>query len=176
MFKISKPLLLLSILCSTSVYADGNYLSLGVTNVSSAGESATGFGASWAYFGGESNQLGFITTASYASKDFTVANNWFAANATINAFDINMGPIFKVPNTEWLRIYPLVGFTFAEVNACASNTSSSACAKDNETYFNYGVGIQASIPQTNFFGDINIKKVSGDADATIWYFGAGYHF
>ena len=165
MFKLPKILILLLAFCSASAFADGNYISVGGTNISSGGDSITGFGFSWAAFGSDTEKMGVITTSSFATEEYGSVRG--------NLFDVNVGPIFKMPNADWFRVYPLVGFTYVTVEGCIYNYG---CYEDDDVFFNYGIGVQLSIPNTDIFGDVNVKKVSGDAEATITYFGLGYHF
>ncbi|MCG3884836.1 porin family protein [Photobacterium leiognathi] len=176
MTKSTKAIVLAALLGSAPALAYDNYFSLGATHVTSNGEDATGFGGSYAWFANKDSNIGLIGTASFASKDYEASSEFIGLAATVNAFDVNMGPIFKIPSAKWLRVYPMIGLTVAEVEACAATAFHSECVSDNETYFNYGIGAQASIPSTNFFVDTNIKKVTGDADGTIIYLGLGYHY
>ncbi|WP_279147190.1 outer membrane beta-barrel protein [Photobacterium carnosum] len=165
--------------CPIAAQASENYISVGATHLGGNGVSASGGGFSWASFGSKEQNVGFIVTSSLAKEDVDgtgdVNNLFIPYRGTLTVFDINVGPIFKVQNLSWLRLYPLIGIshTNVDINACLYNI----CASDNESKneFNYGVGLQLDIPTTNIYTEFNIKRVMGDFNKTNMYFGVGYH-
>lgn len=161
--------------CPIAAQASENYISVGATHLGGNGVSASGGGFSWASFGSKEQNVGFIVTSSLAKEDVDgtgdVNNLFIPYRGTLKVFDINVGPIFKVQNLSWLRLYPLIGISHANVELCIDNN----CASDSKNEFNYGVGLQLDIPTTNIYTEFNIKRVMGDFNKTNMYFGVGYH-
>ncbi|WP_256384539.1 outer membrane beta-barrel protein [Photobacterium toruni] len=155
--------------CPIAAQASENYISVGATHLSGNDVSASGAGFSWASFGSKEQNIGFIVTSSLAKED---KSDFFSTrHATLKVFDVNVGPIFKVQNLSWLRLYPLVGISHANMEGCIGNI----CASEDKNEFNYGAGLQLDIPTTNIYTEFNIKRVMGDFNKTNMYFGVGYH-
>ena len=157
--------------CPLAAQASENYISVGATHLGGNGVSASGAGFSWASFSSKEKNVGFIVTSSFAKQDAEGIYEQIPYHGTLKVFDINVGPIFKVQNLPWLRLYPLVGISHANYNA----NYNSNTYDESKNEFNYGVGLQLDIPTTNIYTEFNIKRVMGDFNTTNMYFGIGYH-
>lgn len=178
------PSILLACVASLSsityVFAASNYVSLGSASLDIAPQleakvplidiskfSASGIGGTWLSFADKSN-WGSMLGINYISDTHDAL-----IPVKVTYLDLSLGVAYRPTNAQWLRIYPFIGVSSIDREACISGLG---CNEQREPYFAYGIGMQTSIPTTNFFVDVNYKKVNTNIDTEVTYLGLGYKF
>ncbi|MGY3569652.1 outer membrane beta-barrel protein [Vibrio sp. SCSIO 43135] len=166
---MKKTLALATALLSSSTLANSfdHYLSLGYTQVdasyASESEKMDGVGFTYSRFE-RRQQIGVILLADYASSSSSALDASY--------YDVMGGIVYRPEKLNWLRVYPMVG-----ASVFKGNVTSTAPDSDSEMYLSYGVGLQASIPNTKVFFDASYKNIDADfGDASAFNIGIGLRF
>jgi len=188
--KISTLITLTSALASFSVNAGNSYsgfLSAGIVDAKATYElegidqAPSGFGINYAFIQ-PGNNLGVIFGIQTSSDDGVYYYEGRTLDASLDMSDFSVGPIYRFENANWLKLYPTVGVTYFDGEIWVSGGSEGQYSiRDDDLWFNYGLGLQVSLPYTPIFLDFNYKVIipSGnysEFDIDSFYLGVGYSF
>ncbi len=152
-----------------SVLADDDYFSAGISSLRVSGEQEIGGGFTAAKIN-DGNQWGVVSSFDYSKKN----------DASI--YDFMAGPIYQPKSESWLRIYPLVGFGYFYLNGNVTLDGGHYIGVHyDRPGVAYGIGLQASFPDSRFYAELNYKKLQlpnelSDFDFEITYLGVGCNF